>query len=180
LDRSLTVLLPVHNAESTLSSTVQEILDVVPELTRRFDLLIIDDGSTDATSEVAQELARDYPQIRVVYRTTRGGCDKAIQAGLERCSSEVVLVRDDDHGTSLDGLHKLWQNLGPDGAPRSSRSDSSTLATLARCRRREPGYRIIHRQANDLAGAAPQLESVPGKPGRPNYLSRLKKFALGE
>ena len=66
VSRSLSVLLPVKNAQATLNSAVHEILDVMTDSGDRFEVLIIDDGSTDATSEVAHELTRHYPQIRLV------------------------------------------------------------------------------------------------------------------
>jgi glycosyltransferase involved in cell wall biosynthesis len=64
--RSLSVLLPVHNVQSSLTRSVHEILDVLAELTGRFELVIVDEGSTDGTWDVARELAQLYPQIRLL------------------------------------------------------------------------------------------------------------------
>ena len=69
---SLSVLLPVKNAQATLAATVQEILDVAADLSEQFELLIIDDGSSDATSEIATELTQNYPQVRAVCQATIG------------------------------------------------------------------------------------------------------------
>src|SRR4051794_3710402 len=65
LNPSLSVLLPVQNVQATLHSDVQRVLEVLPEVTSQFEVLIVDDGSRDATYEVACELARDYPQVTV-------------------------------------------------------------------------------------------------------------------
>ncbi len=65
MNQSLSVLLPVHNAQATLESDVATILDVLPELSRDFDVVIIDDASTDATWEIAEDLACRYPQITI-------------------------------------------------------------------------------------------------------------------
>ena len=131
MQRSLSVLLPVKNAQATLDQAVHEILEVVADSSEQFEILIIDDGSTDATSEVAHELRRHYPQIRVVRHGMARGREAAIRTGLERSRGEVVMLRDDERGFSL----------------------------LER----------------------PQTKSTAAsRPARPNYLSRLKNFTMGE
>ena len=82
MERSLTVLLPVQDAQATLTETVEEILDLAAELTDRFELLIIDDGSADATNEIAHELTRHYPQVRSLRHATPQGHDAAVRTGL--------------------------------------------------------------------------------------------------
>jgi cellulose synthase/poly-beta-1,6-N-acetylglucosamine synthase-like glycosyltransferase len=94
LERSVTVLLPVQDAQSTLADTVVEVLEAASDMTHRFELLIIDDGSTDATGEVAAELSRYYPQVRAIRHCRRLGREAAVQTGLAHSRGEVVFVRD--------------------------------------------------------------------------------------
>jgi len=133
VQRSISVLLPVQDAQATLNDSVHAILEVMADTNERFELLIIDDGSTDATSEVAHELTRHYPQIRFVRHGRPRGREAAIRTGLERSQGEVVMLRDDRRGFCL--LERPSQKSGVAAASR---------------------------------------------PARPNYLSRLKNFALGE
>src|SRR5271157_1058024 len=93
LNRSLTVVLPVRDAQSTLAATVTEVLEMASDLSECFELLIIDDGSSDATSEVAEELARNYPQIHTLRHDKPLGEEAALRAGLAQSRGDVVLVR---------------------------------------------------------------------------------------
>ena len=94
LERSLSVFLPVRNGQSTLERDVGRILEVLPELAARFDVLIIDDGSTDATAEVAHELSLRYPQVNFVSHPMPLGLPEAIQTGLDSTAGELVIVHD--------------------------------------------------------------------------------------
>jgi glycosyltransferase involved in cell wall biosynthesis len=98
VQRSLSVLLPVKDVQSTLNASVHEILDILSDSIERFELLIIDDGSTDATSEVAQELTSHYPQVRVVRHGTSLGREAALRTGLKKSQGELVVMRDEDRG----------------------------------------------------------------------------------
>ncbi len=103
------VLLPVHNAQRSLEADVTEILEVLWELAGRFELMILDDGSTDETAEVARELAARYPQVRVIRHPLRLGLAEAIQTGLDHLQGEIMLVSDEDYCLDPDDLRTLWK-----------------------------------------------------------------------
>jgi glycosyltransferase involved in cell wall biosynthesis len=90
----LSVVLTVHNAEKTLAGHVTRMLDVLPDLTSQFELLIVDDGSTDQTEEVAHELARNYPQLSVARHANRLGADGAAKTALSKTTGELVILHD--------------------------------------------------------------------------------------
>lgn len=176
MERSLTVLLPVHNAQATLAATVAEVLEVVSELTGRFELVIVDDGSADATSEVADELTRRYPQVHAIRHGDCLGREAAVRTGLRHSSGDVVFVREESSGLAVDGIPRLWRaahehELVADRAASSSRSTWARFSAGHPARR--GGYRMIDRSLME-----PRHGS--SRPSRPNYLAKFKDFALGE
>ena len=65
MNPSLSVILPLYNAEATLARQVGQLLDVLPDLATRFEILVVDDGSTDHTDEIAHDLRQQYPQLKI-------------------------------------------------------------------------------------------------------------------
>lgn len=108
MERSLTVLLPVRDAQFTLTATVSELLDVLPDLTGHFELVIVDDGSKDATIEVADELATRFPQVRVIRHGCAQGRAASIATGLRESRGDIIFLRDDDCRLPVDQIGRLW------------------------------------------------------------------------
>lgn len=103
VSRSLSLILPVRNAEQQLAGAVARVLDILPDITRSFEILIIDQGSTDHTLEIAEELAIEYPQIRV-------GCAmhaEAVQFGIQQSRGEVVISHDGESELKVAELSRL-------------------------------------------------------------------------
>jgi glycosyltransferase involved in cell wall biosynthesis len=105
---SLSIILPVRDAERTLSEQVHELLEVLPDLTSRFEVLVIDDASRDQTPEIAAELARTYPQLRLIRHSQPLGLDLAVQTGIGRALGQTILVHDTAGRASPTDLKRLW------------------------------------------------------------------------
>lgn len=93
MQRPLTILLPVRNVQSTLADTVGQVLDLAADTSERFEVLIIDDASTDATCEVVHELRSRYPQIRVISHKKPLGEEMALRLASSQIRGEVARVR---------------------------------------------------------------------------------------
>ena len=107
--QSLSVILPVNNAEATLVNQVEELLDVLPELTSDFEIMIVDDGSTDDTPDIASELAARYPQIQLLRHEHSQGHCAAAEEGVARTSGDVIFVNERSSGICIHDLQRLWK-----------------------------------------------------------------------
>jgi len=111
LDRSLSAILPVRNAEATLCTRVLDLIEILPELTGRFELVVVDDCSSDATIEVADELRAAYPQLIAIRHAAPKGRAATIRTGLDHSSGEIVFLTDEGCGLALYRIRDLWNAL---------------------------------------------------------------------
>jgi glycosyltransferase involved in cell wall biosynthesis len=108
VDLSLSIVLPVHNGESSLAHDVHLLLDLLPDITSRFEILIIDDASTDQTEEIAHELALEYPQVRVIRHQQRQGPFVAEDTAMSLTAADVVFVQDEGTQIRSAEIRQLW------------------------------------------------------------------------
>jgi len=171
VDRTLSVLLPVCKAQATLRATVAEVLEVVSELTDRFEVVIVDDGSDEATTEIAHELSRSYPQVRAVCHGRARGRPAALQVALEHSRGETILIYDEAGDLGLDELTRHWRNAA--AAQRLPEPRGRGIPAGAPSYTPRPRFRMADRRSLEQFAQCP-------RPKRPNYLARIKAFALGE
>ena len=129
LNKSLTVVLPVYNGETRLRKSVNEILELASELTSKFGVLIIDDGSNDATYEVAEELAARYPQVSVRRNRQRRGLGSTIDYVQRRIRSDAVIVHDGISPIDAGEIRTLWRRWARQTADEQDRRGQPAAST---------------------------------------------------
>src|SRR4051812_38086724 len=127
LNKSLTVVLPVYNGETRLRRSVHEILELASELTSKFGVLIIDDGSNDSTFEVAEELAARYPQVTVRRHPHRRGLGPTIEYVQRRVRSDAVIVHDGTSPINAVEMRSLWSQWLQTGSGNNGRPQVSSM-----------------------------------------------------
>lgn len=208
-NRTLTVVLPVYNGESQLTACANQVLELASELTTEFSILIIDDGSTDDTSVVAQELSSRYPQITVRSYRERQGLGSIIKLVRRRVTSDIVIVHDGVTPIDPTQVRRLWQQSVAKSSPLATTELDAELGDLARVRdihnsmakahERVVGFHLLQpgpskEVAESESNQIPDRVHGPSKPQpterssvgqipplpRPNFLSAVAQFALGE
>jgi glycosyltransferase involved in cell wall biosynthesis len=92
----LSVVVPVFNEEECINATLPEICDVLNTLNYRWELLAIDDGSTDRSLEKLNELQKTYPQITVISLRSNFGQTAAMSAGIDHAIGKLIVTIDAD------------------------------------------------------------------------------------
>ncbi len=108
---SLTFMFPMWNEEEMILRTVgaarETGLDLVAAgLIGDYEILLVDDASTDATGKIADELAAEDHRVRVVHHTVNRKLGGSVRTGLAEAKSDLVLYTDGDMPFDLADLHK--------------------------------------------------------------------------
>ena len=127
LNKTLTVVLPVYNGEARLRHSVHEILELASELTSKFGVLIIDDGSNDATYEVAEELAARYPQVSVRRHRHCRGLGPTMDYVQRHVRSDAVIMHDGASPIDASEMRSLWRNWIHQTSPANDRPAGGTI-----------------------------------------------------
>lgn len=107
----LTVVMPAYNEADNIRAAVADVAAHVFQAVPDAELLVVDDGSRDATPEVLAELAAQDPRLRVL-RQPNGGHGEALRNGIEAAEGEHLLLLDSDRQIALDRFPAHWARLG--------------------------------------------------------------------
>jgi glycosyltransferase involved in cell wall biosynthesis len=86
----LSVVLPAHNEEATVAGVVEEVSTVVQQLGMDHEIILVNDGSTDRTGEIARDLAQRIPGFRLVEHHPGRGYGGALKAGFAAATKELI------------------------------------------------------------------------------------------
>jgi glycosyltransferase involved in cell wall biosynthesis len=92
----LSIVIPVYNEEENVEPLVQEIKSALEQLGKGYEIVIVDDGSTDGTFEVLVRLHEREAHLRVVRLKRNFGQTAALAAGLAHCEGKIIVTMDGD------------------------------------------------------------------------------------
>lgn len=110
----LSVFFPAYNDSGTIASLVIAARQAARSLTPDYEIIIVNDGSADRTAEIADELARTYPDVRVVHHPRNRGYGGALQSGFAAATRELVFYTDGDAQYDPAEMTVLWEALRDD------------------------------------------------------------------
>ena len=129
----LSVFFPAYNDSGTIASMVIRAVQAAAELTPDFEVIVVNDGSADATPAILDELARTYPHVRVVHHPKNRGYGGALQTGFRSATKELIFYTDGDAQYDPSELSALWARMTPD----------ADLVNGYKISRSDPLHRII-------------------------------------
>lgn len=106
---SLSIFFPVYNDERTVRRVTEKALRVGKDLADEFEVIIVNDCSPDKSGEIADALAREYPQVRVVHHPRNLGYGAALRSGFSACRFDWIGFTDGDDEYDMEDLRKLFR-----------------------------------------------------------------------
>ncbi|MCB9849293.1 MAG: glycosyltransferase family 2 protein [Phycisphaerales bacterium] len=134
---SLTVFFPCHNEEENVVRMTEVCRAMARRVADDFEIIIVDDGSADATGRLADELAAKYPnEVRAVHNNPNRGYGGALQRGFGEARKDWIFYTDGDMQFDVEEIDKLIALLGEydiASAYRTNRQDSFVRRMNGKC-----------------------------------------------
>ncbi|MCE5186257.1 MAG: glycosyltransferase family 2 protein [Planctomycetaceae bacterium] len=104
---SLSVFFPCYNEAAAIRPLTEKAVSVLSRLCGDYEIILVDDGSADGTGQLADELAAEYANVRVVHHPRNKGYGAALQSGFRAAKKEYVFYTDGDGQFDLEELPAL-------------------------------------------------------------------------
>jgi glycosyltransferase involved in cell wall biosynthesis len=138
---ALSYFFPAHDEAENIEALVAEALEALPAIAERFEIIAVDDGSTDGTGDLADRLAAEHPGVvRAIHHPQNQGYGSAVRSGLAAARFPLVCFTDGDRQFKVADLARLTARLDePDGSGR--RPD---VVAGYRIKRADPAIRLAY------------------------------------
>jgi dolichol-phosphate mannosyltransferase len=104
-----TVIIPTYNEEENIGKLIETILQYLDE--KDFEIIVVDDDSTDNTQEIVSNLAERFDAVRLIVRTKERGLSTAVRRGAEEAHEGFVVVMDADFSHHPSFLPDMFAKL---------------------------------------------------------------------
>lgn len=93
---SISAFFPAYNDGGTIASMVVSAVATLRQVTSDYEVIVINDGSTDSTREVLDELAQRFPELRVIHHAENRGYGGALRTGFASATKDLIFYTDGD------------------------------------------------------------------------------------
>jgi glycosyltransferase involved in cell wall biosynthesis len=139
---ALSYFFPAHNEEANLRGLVEEALGTLPDLAETFEIIVVNDGSKDATPAIADQLAAAHPEVRAIHHPTNLGYGAALRSGFAAARHDHLAFTDGDRQFKVADLGLLIDRL---------QAGTADAVVGYRIRRADPLVRTVYARLYRLA-----------------------------
>lgn len=136
----LSLVLPAYNEVENISEVTGRALDVLPKLVESFEIVVVDDGSSDGTGDLLDRIAAEHPEIKPVHHPKNKGYGAALTSGFTASTGSHIMFMDADLQFDIADLSHLAPFVGKYDIVAGYRID-----------RKDASYRILYANVFKLA-----------------------------
>lgn len=144
----VSIVIPAYNEEERLGATVREVLKYIAETGSSAEVIVVDDGSSDVTTKVAEDAFNERPEVpgRVIRYAKNRGKGYAVKTGLLAAEGKIALFSDADLSTPIEEMPKLIDPIkaGEFDVTFGSRALDRSLIGTHQPWRREQGGKVFN------------------------------------
>ena len=107
----LSVVLPVYNEEESIDLQYKAVLDAVKKLNRTYEIIFVNDGSTDKSADLLKLIAKKDKNVKVVLFRRNFGQTAAMAAGIDHSKGEVIVFMDSDLQNEPEDIGRLLEKI---------------------------------------------------------------------
>jgi glycosyltransferase involved in cell wall biosynthesis len=133
---ALSFFFPAHNEAENIEAFVAEALAELPKLANDFEVIAVDDGSKDGTGALADRLAAEHPQVRVVHHEVNRGYGGALRSGFAASRFPLVAFTDGDRQFHVEDVGRLLARM--------AKADKPDVVVGYRIKRADPFVRLAY------------------------------------
>jgi glycosyltransferase involved in cell wall biosynthesis len=130
--KSLSVFFLCYNDKNTIANLIETALSILKDIADDYEVVVVDDGSTDGSGQILESLAKKCPELRITHHEKNLGYGAAIKTGLKLCKKELIFYTDGDGQYDINEIQKLLEFI-----------DGVDVVNGFLYKRRDPFYRIV-------------------------------------
>jgi len=110
---TISVVLPAHNEAENIQTTVENCVSYLEKNVSDYEVIVVNDGSTDNTQKIVEELQSTHSKVVLVNHTVNMGYGSALRSGFDKASCEYIFFMDSDGQFDINDLDRLIPLVSP-------------------------------------------------------------------
>ena len=112
----ISAVVPLYNEQESVRQLVQRLVGSLDALGRSYEIVLVDDGSTDGTAAALLKAQSEYERVRGIFLVRNYGQSTAMQAGFDHCRGDIVVTLDGDLQNDPDDIRRMLELMNDTGA----------------------------------------------------------------
>ncbi|MBI2086516.1 glycosyltransferase [Candidatus Daviesbacteria bacterium] len=138
--KNLSVFFPLYNEKENVEATVKKAVEVLQKLKLEYEIILVNDGSSDGTGEVIDRFSKQNKKIRAIHHAKNLGYGEALKSGFYNAKYELIVYTDGDGQFDFSEITKFLKEI-----------EQHDLVIGYRIKRRDPFFRILFKKGWQLS-----------------------------